>query len=613
MRKSLRIVTRVMLIGGVSLVATQVQAQLKVGKNPTSIQKSAILELESDKQGLLLPRVADTTLMTALNPPDGMIIYWTAAGTEGFYVRHNYKWEKMATKASSWDLLGNAIADATTQFIGTTNNIPFVMRGNNKEGLRVDDGNVIVKNDLTLSGITAGGSTLMDAVIVDGTGKVFKRTLTAAALSDFMINGSAKLDQKINTDNAAGDYKFTTSTTGATTTHQLSIATQTGAAGGPAVGLLTNADWNKFNTAAGKALQIANFIDAADAKGLTIGTDASNNPTIALNAATEFTPGGVNFGTQTFGGAKTFAGKITGKNGLDVTAGGANITGVTNITGATNITGLTTITGNTEAGGTLHVTGTSTLDNKLTITTGGADVTGNTKVTGDLNVTGKSILDNTVTLNSTAVGNNTNHTVLLLNASKEVITRDLPESVFTDLTFGSDHTGTDLKVVKDATNKVTVSIPQADPSVIGGLVSNASQSFAGDKRFANDVSVQKNVKIGDTTSLANSTLQVAGSVSMAIKEIASGPYNIDATDYTVVVKSGSAVIVNLPTAAGAKGRIYTIKKAAFDVSNNLNNTVTVKAQAGQFVEDGNSIDIYNDWTFITVQSNGTDTWYIIKK
>lgn len=585
MQKSLRIAARVMLIGGVSLIATQVHAQLKVGKNPTSIQKSAILELESDKQGLLLPRVADTTLMTALNPLDGMIIYWTASGVEGFYVRHNYKWERMATKASSWDLLGNFITDATTQFVGSTNNVPFVLRGNNKEGLRIDDGNVIVKNDLTLSGITAGANTLMDAVIVDPTGKIFKRTLTAAAFSDFMINGSKMLDQKINTDNAAGDYKFTTTTTGTTTTHQLSIATQTGGTTGPGVGLLTLADWNKFNSAANKALQVVNFIDAADAKGLTIGTDGTpaNNPTIALNAATEFTPGGVNIGAQTFGGAKTFAGKITGKNGLDVTAGGANITGVTNITGATNITGLTTITGNTG-------------------------------ITGDLHVTGKSALDNTVTLGSTAAGTTSDHKVLLLNASKEIITRDLPESAFTDVTFASDHTGTDLKVVKDATtNKVTVSIPQADPSVVGGLVSNVSQSFAGDKRYADNVSVQKYVKIGDTTALANSTLQVAGSVSMAIKEIASGPYTVDATDYTVVVKSGSAVTVNLPTAAGSKGRIYTIKKAAFDATNNLTNAVTVKAPAGQFIEDGNSIDIYNDWTFITVQSNGTDTWYIIKK
>ncbi|NLR80087.1 hypothetical protein [Chitinophaga eiseniae] len=615
MQKSLRIAARVMLIGGVSLIATQVHAQLKVGKNPTSIQKSAILELESDKQGLLLPRVADTTLMTALNPPDGMIIYWTATGVEGFYVRHNYKWERMATKASSWDLLGNFITDATTQFVGSTNNVPFVLRGNNKEGLRIDDGNVIVKNDLTLSGITAGANTLMDAVIVDPTGKIYKRTLTNAAFSNFMINGKAELDQKINTDNAAGDYKFTTTTSGTTTTHQLSIATQTGGTTGPGVGLLTLADWNTFNNAANKALQVANFIDAAAPNGLTVGVDATpaKNPTIALNAATEFTPGGVNIAAQTFGGAKTFAGKITGKNGLDVTAGGANITGVTNITGATNITGLTTITGNTEAGGNLHVTGTSTLDNKLTITTGGADVTGNTGITGDLHVTGKSALDNTVTLGSTAAGTTSDHKVLLLNASKEIITRDLPESAFTDVTFASDHTGTDLKVVKDATNKVTVSIPQADPSVVGGLVSNVSQSFAGDKRYADNVSVQKYVKIGDTTSIANSTLQVAGSVSMAIKEIASGPYTVDATDYTVVVKSGSAVTVNLPTAAGAKGRIYTIKKAAFDATNNLTNAVTVKAQAGQFIEDGNSIDIYNDWTFITVQSNGTDTWYIIKK
>ena len=35
-------------------------AQLKVGDNPTSIQKSSILELESTRQGLLLPRLTDT-------------------------------------------------------------------------------------------------------------------------------------------------------------------------------------------------------------------------------------------------------------------------------------------------------------------------------------------------------------------------------------------------------------------------------------------------------------------------------------------------------------------------------------------------------------------------
>jgi hypothetical protein len=432
----------------------------------------------------------------------------------------------------------------------------------------------------------------VDAVIVDGTGKVSKRTLTKAAFTDFMINGSSALNQTLKTDNVAGDYKFTTTT--ATGDHVLSIATQTGAVGGPGVGLLTNADWNKFNTAAGKALTVIAFSNTANANGLTV-DNTGTNPTIALNAASATTAGGVSAGVQTFGGDKTFAGKITGNNGLVVTTGGADVTGNSKVTG------------------TFNVTGTTQLDSKLTVVAGGADVTGNTKVTGDLHVTAKTALDNTVTLGSTAVGTATDLKVLLLNGTKEIITRDLPASVFTDLTVASDHTGTDLNVVKDATNKLTVSIPQADPSVTGGLVSNASQSFAGNKRYANDVSVQKNVKIGDTTSLANSTLQVVGSVSMAIKDVTTTTYTVDANDYTLILKNTSAVTVNLPTAAGAKGRIYTIKKVAADATNNLNNAVTVKAQAGQFIEDGNSIDIYNDWTFITVQSNGTDTWYIIKK
>jgi hypothetical protein len=47
---------RVLLLTG-SLLGTfmAANAQLKVGDNPTNIQKSSILELESTRQGLLLP------------------------------------------------------------------------------------------------------------------------------------------------------------------------------------------------------------------------------------------------------------------------------------------------------------------------------------------------------------------------------------------------------------------------------------------------------------------------------------------------------------------------------------------------------------------------------
>ena len=52
------------------------QAQLKVGDNPTQINKSALLELQSTRQGFLLPRLTDTlgaTGINALNPPDGIV------------------------------------------------------------------------------------------------------------------------------------------------------------------------------------------------------------------------------------------------------------------------------------------------------------------------------------------------------------------------------------------------------------------------------------------------------------------------------------------------------------------------------------------------------------
>lgn len=51
--------------------------QLKLGNNPTYINPSAVLQLDSKDQGLLLTRVPDTCTMTALNPPEGMIIYFT--------------------------------------------------------------------------------------------------------------------------------------------------------------------------------------------------------------------------------------------------------------------------------------------------------------------------------------------------------------------------------------------------------------------------------------------------------------------------------------------------------------------------------------------------------
>src|SRR3569833_4391377 len=61
--------------------------QLKRGANPSTIQKSAVLELKSTNQGLSLARITDTTLINTLAPPDGMVIFFTP--TKQLMVRSN--------------------------------------------------------------------------------------------------------------------------------------------------------------------------------------------------------------------------------------------------------------------------------------------------------------------------------------------------------------------------------------------------------------------------------------------------------------------------------------------------------------------------------------------
>lgn len=107
-----------LLFGLFLLSGIMAEAQLKIGTNPTSIQKSSILELESTRQGLLLPRLTDTAAINLLIPPDGMIIYLVP--DKSLRVRSNGAWKKVAdaTAASAnWSLTGNTATDSTLNLL----------------------------------------------------------------------------------------------------------------------------------------------------------------------------------------------------------------------------------------------------------------------------------------------------------------------------------------------------------------------------------------------------------------------------------------------------------------------------------------------------------------
>ena len=92
-------------------ILPKLNAQLKVGANPTTVNSNSVLEMESSNKGVLLPRVALTGTSSAAPLTafvKGMIVYNTAAAgsgaaavSPGFYYCDGASWQKLVTAGTT--------------------------------------------------------------------------------------------------------------------------------------------------------------------------------------------------------------------------------------------------------------------------------------------------------------------------------------------------------------------------------------------------------------------------------------------------------------------------------------------------------------------------------
>ncbi len=341
--KKILLATTLALLTGVTF------GQMKIGSNPSTINKSSILELESTRQGLLLPRVPGANLDAPplLTAPDGMIVY--VPDSLSLCVRRDGKWQKMSVENLAWNLYGNKGSDETKNFIGTTDAQGLVFKTNNTPLLKLTaGGNIEVQNNATT--LPTGAATDVQVLLVNPTtGTIVQRQIATTAFSNAILSLNGI------TDNAAHKFAisnlttaptgFTSTSDGAgTATHTLNIPVQDGSSSTNTLGLLTYNDWVRFDANA-KAQIVSTLFDAAnpDANGLSIVANPDltkpNTNIIKLHAATETTPGGVSAAAQTFGGTKNF------KDPLSVgVASGSYATSTFEVNGsiASNITTMTT-------------------------------------------------------------------------------------------------------------------------------------------------------------------------------------------------------------------------------------------------------------------------------
>jgi len=108
--------------------------QLRLGNNPWTVEKSAVLELQSTNQGLLFSRIADTTLINSLNPPDGMVIYFSPA--KQLMLRANGSWQSLVTPGKLSAGAGIAYNNTT----GVISNTGVLSVNGNTGALTMDTG-----------------------------------------------------------------------------------------------------------------------------------------------------------------------------------------------------------------------------------------------------------------------------------------------------------------------------------------------------------------------------------------------------------------------------------------------------------------------------------------
>ncbi|WP_346315874.1 hypothetical protein [Chitinophaga sp. YIM B06452] len=578
MRKSLRIASLIMATL-LFFSYNSLKAQVKIGGDPAVVDPNAILELESNRKGFLLPRLdaAGFTFLKTRTVTQGMVVYLKAGAHPngaGFYFKTgtgntDADWVKMAgddgVGGGPWKLGGNNNADANS-FIGTTISQPLAFKVNNNPAMSfATDGRLTIP----YANIDVAGAGVNDVLMIGTDGKVQKQNLSLTSVTSL---NALKGDAILGAVASPAATTITATTAGQNLT--LNIPTMMGTAG-QTYGFITKADWDRFNRiATANGLTVADITttpaEAGNFAGKFVPNATAGNEgrwSLSLFPATDQNPGVVTVGDQTFAGKKIFDGDIEIQN---------------NYAGST---------------------GSLTTAGKLSIgTTDAADPAATSYKVLVKEGTGAEIKE--VDLNPKKLGGISALTDPA-NASAESTT-DGKVGMLTGTA------GTDFNIVA-GTNIMTFNIPDAN-ATNRGVITTGAQTLGGVKTFANQVVASTNLSVGGAGQTAS--LSINGSVSVNVRTLPGGGGAIADNDYIVLVAGAgtSTVGVTLPTpAATNKGRIYIVKRIPQGGSVvEEDSIVAISAAGGSTINGQSAINIDAPHFSVTFLSDGT-SWSVLSR
>jgi hypothetical protein len=125
-----------------SFCATSVSAQsLAINTDGSTANSSALLDVKSTAKGMLIPRMSRAEKNAIASPATGLLIFQNGPDSIGFHYYDGTKWTWMLSNSNAdslaWRTNGNTGTNPANHFLGTTDNVPLILKTNNSEKLRV--------------------------------------------------------------------------------------------------------------------------------------------------------------------------------------------------------------------------------------------------------------------------------------------------------------------------------------------------------------------------------------------------------------------------------------------------------------------------------------------
>ena len=122
------------------VLSIKTQAQNVAVNNDASVpDNSAMLDIKSGTKGLLIPRMNSAAVNAIVNPAKGLLVLDTTKNQLMVNMGNAAvpNWQTIVA-SSGWSLTGNSGIDSATNFIGTLNTKPFIIRVNNVRSGYID-------------------------------------------------------------------------------------------------------------------------------------------------------------------------------------------------------------------------------------------------------------------------------------------------------------------------------------------------------------------------------------------------------------------------------------------------------------------------------------------